>query len=214
MPTPRDSLLLKELKTGSIWIYIKSKTGRKRGQVFGLPADALVGGTLMRLHAEKGAEKIPVFAKTLLSQFPSLHLIVGGQGPLESSLKQQTARLGDRLHWVGWQDDSVRFLSALDFFWLLSREESFPQALLEASGAGIPWIAPDVGGVQELRDAGACGLIYSPNTIVEAARAARELLEKSAEWSAKARSAAPLVQSRYDVKNMIRRFYSLIQNEG
>jgi glycosyltransferase involved in cell wall biosynthesis len=192
----------------------KTKDRQDARRALGLPLDAVVGGTLMRLHPEKGAEKIPAFAQSLFRQYPALHLIIGGNGPLEESLRTQTRAWGDRLRWDGWRENSAQFLSALDFFWLLSREESFPQALLEASGVGIPWIAPDVGGVRELRDAGACGILYSPNTVEQAANAASTLLADPEAWGAKARAAAPQVQERYDLKNMIRSFYQIIENRG
>jgi glycosyltransferase involved in cell wall biosynthesis len=183
-------------------------------RALGLPPEAVVGGTLMRLHPEKGAEKIPAFAQSVLSQYPDLHLAIGGNGPLEQSLKKQTREWGDRLRWLGWQEKSAQFLSALDFVWLLSREESFPQVLLEASGLGVPWIAPDVGGVRELLNAGACGILFSPNTIDEAAGAARTIINELQVWAAKGRGAAPRVQERYDLKNMIRSFYRIVESRG
>ena len=66
----------------------------------------------MRLHAEKGAEKIPAFAAGLLKANPKLILVIGGTGPMEARLKEETHSFGERVRWIGWQDDAVRFLSA------------------------------------------------------------------------------------------------------
>src|SRR5262249_21123927 len=164
---------------------------------FGIPMDAVVGGTLMRLHAEKGAEKIPAFAKPLLDKNPQLVLLIGGNGPMETGLKKATHPLGDRIRWVGWQDDPVRFLSAIDFFWLLSREESFPQALLEASAAGLPWVAPDVGGVPELLGAGAAGLLYPLKDMNAAVESVCRLLARRESYQETAARAVNKLNERF-----------------
>jgi glycosyltransferase involved in cell wall biosynthesis len=179
-------------------------------QALEIPADALVGGTLMRLHAEKGAEKIPAFARRLLNTNPKLILLVGGTGPMEAHLKHETRDLGTRLRWMGWQEDTARFLSALDFFWLLSREESFPQALLEASAMGLPWIAPDVGGIHELVNSGACGLLSSAGSAESMATAGEMLLSDLSARSRTAREAIGKLSARYSLDVMARAFYSAL----
>jgi len=140
-------------------------------RVLGLPEEAPIGGSLMRLHAEKGADYIVPFAEKIFALNPSLHLVVGGVGPMEMRLKQQTQNKpwSHRLHWAGWIENTPVFYAALDFFWLLSREESFPQSLLEASVMGIPWIAPEIGGVPDLISAGAPGQTYRAKDIRQAA---------------------------------------------
>jgi len=180
-------------------------------QALGIPPDTLIGGTLMRLHAEKGAEKIPAFARKLLNSDPRLVLMIGGTGPLEDLLKQETQDLGHRIHWMGWQDDAVRFLSALDFFWLLSREESFPQALLEASAMGLPWIAPDVGGVHELLKGGACGVLSASGSAEAMAGAGETLVSELLVRTDKARQALPALRARYSVETMTRAFYRILE---
>jgi glycosyltransferase involved in cell wall biosynthesis len=181
---------------------------------FQLPPDAQVGGTLMRLHPEKGAEKIPAFARALLKDHPKLVLLIGGTGPLENQLKEATRDLGDRLRWLGWQDDAVRFLSALDFFWLSSREESFPQALLEASVMGLPWVATDVGGVHELLEAGASGILAESKSAEGLAAVGRTLIDHLPEKTAQARAAIPSLQSHYSLEVMTRAFYRIVEENN
>jgi glycosyltransferase involved in cell wall biosynthesis len=178
-------------------------------QSLGVGADARIAGTLMRLHAEKGAEKIPAFARKLLNADPRLVLVIGGSGPLESRIKDETRDLGDRIRWMGWQEDTVRFLSALDFFWLLSREESFPQALLEASAMGLPWIAPHVGGIHELLDAGASGILSASNSAEAMTEAGKTMLMELAALTEKARRVVPAFQARYGVETMAQAFYRI-----
>jgi glycosyltransferase involved in cell wall biosynthesis len=153
-----------------------------------------IGGSLMRLHREKGADYILRFAKAALMKNPNLHLAVGGVGPLETTLHAASLKetWGHRLHWLGWVEDTPAFYAALDFFWSLSREESFPQSLLEASVMSIPWIAPEVGGVPDLIAAGAKGQLYPSGNIDQAAALVHELLQA------------------FSVDKMASRFYSAI----
>ncbi|HVO32609.1 MAG TPA: glycosyltransferase, partial [Elusimicrobiota bacterium] len=60
-------------------------------QKYGIRMDALIAGSLLRLHREKGADRIPAFAESLLTARPDMHFLIGGTGPLEAELKRQTA---------------------------------------------------------------------------------------------------------------------------
>lgn len=165
----------------------------------------------MRLHEEKGANLIPAFATKILSQNRDLYLIIGGGGPLESTLKKETAKFRDHIRWVGWENNAQGFLSACDFFWSLSREESFPQTLVEASAVGLPWVAPDVGDVRELIKCGASGLMFKRLDISDAARQTTELLAQLSERSAQAQKAAPTLSEKYSLQKMVARVYEVFE---
>jgi glycosyltransferase involved in cell wall biosynthesis len=180
-------------------------------QRLGLPADAVVGGTLMRLHSEKGADLIPLYAAALLGSAPSVHLAVAGVGPLSDRLKQQlaSAEYRDRVHWLGWHDNVPEFLSSCDFFWSLSREESFPQTLVEASAMGVPWVAPDTGGVGELAQNGAIGRLFRRLDIADAARQSAAIISELPRLTTEAHAAAPQIQDRYALDKMVARVYQV-----
>jgi glycosyltransferase involved in cell wall biosynthesis len=197
---------------------VEPATGRegKQSEIrsrYGIPADAVVGGSLMRLHFEKGADLIPAWAENVLTQWPALHLLVGGVGPLAQKLKASTANKpwSPRLHWLGWQEDRQTFLRALDFFWLLSREESFPQSLVEASSAGLPWIAPEIGGVPELLAAGATGFLYKPGDVRAAAEKVLKLHSALNALKTRAEQESFTLQGRYSVDKMAQLVYSVFR---
>ena len=183
-----------------------------------LPPQVRLGGTLMRLHPEKGADLIPSFAQEALTANPELHLAVAGVGPLEASLHEAVrhATWGSRVHWIGWTDHADLFLSALDFFWLLSREESFPQGLLEASIMRLPWIAPNVGGVSELLSAGAIGCttpvpgltleMLSTGSLVDK----NSILKPGTGVEERARGQEGRLRQRYSLDVMVQRFYEWV----
>jgi glycosyltransferase involved in cell wall biosynthesis len=178
-------------------------------QQYGLPEDAVLGGSFLRLHSEKGADLIPALADSALPKWPKLHLVIAGTGPLAASL-QATARRsphGGRIHYLGWQDDVPSLLSALDFVWLLSREESFPQTLIEASSMGLPWVAPQVGGIPELLDSGAVGRLFPVDSVDRAAQTWDDFLKDLNEHKTKAVAAAPMIRSQYSLERMAEEVY-------
>jgi len=178
-------------------------------QKLGLQAGNIVlGGSLMRLHAEKGADTILAFAQKSLLANPALHLVVGGIGPLEQQLRAQSAleSWGNRLQWLGWVEDTPAFYAALDFFWSLSREESFPQSLLEASVMGIPWVAPDVGGVPDLIAAGAPGVLYPVEDLEAAAARIPEAITQGDLQHQKLET----FRQAFSVQEMAARFYNAL----
>jgi len=189
---------------------IDRNTARSR---YGLSSDAMVGGSLMRLHGEKGADFIPEYASRLLAEFPKLHLLIGGVGPLEKSIKEQIDKTtySGRIHFVGWVDDAPEFLSACDFFWSLSREESFPQTLVEASTMGLPWVAPETGGVPELLQAGAVGRVFQRLDIPGAARQVALLINELTSLKTEANRAVPKIQANYSLSKMVARVYEVFE---
>jgi glycosyltransferase involved in cell wall biosynthesis len=102
-------------------------------------------------------------------QLQDAHLLIVGAGPLLADLRRLAAELGvDRVtHFLGYQSEPQRYLHLIDVFALTSASEGIPQALLEASAAGIPAVASHVGGVPEVIEDGRTGLLF-PNGDVEA----------------------------------------------
>lgn len=206
-------LIFRKLTNGISPERFMSQDVHRARQEMQLPENALLAGTLMRLHKEKGADLLPEFAEALLGPNPRLHLVIGGTGPELGSIQNaMTGKLwASRVHWKGWVEKSPTFLAALDFFFLLSREESFPQALLEASAAGRPWIAPNVGDVQDLQQPG-CSLVFQREDVRGALAAANQILQDLPTFAKNAETAAPVVHQRYAMDEMSRLFYSFLQD--
>lgn len=145
----------------------------------GLPANALVVGTVGNLTPKKDH-------RTLLDAFARLrphqtggHLLVVGSGPLEAALRAQVAALGlsGRVHFLGMRDDVPDLLTAMDVFVLSSLFEGLSIALVEALAAGLPCVITDVGGMPEVVAHRVEGLVVPPADARSLAAALRELLE-------------------------------------
>ena len=94
-------------------------------------------------------------------------LIVVGDGPHRPHLEAHVAalRLGEKVRFVGQQDDVVPWLQALDLFALPSYgEEGAPQALMQAMACGVPAVSTPVGAIPEVVEREVTGLLVVPRS--------------------------------------------------
>ena len=108
----------------------------------------------------------------------SLHISIAGEGPAAdvSALKLAIGRAGldETITLLGNRDDVPDLLAKSDLFLLSSAWEGLPISLLEASVTGLPFIATDVGGCQEIAAKCGNGIIVPPGD----ARAMASAIEK------------------------------------
>ena len=128
-----------------------------------VPADHSVVMTVSRLVPKNGIENlVRAFAKA----GTQLTLIVIGDGPLGMHLKKLANDLGvmDRVRWLGKvaPDRIPKYLSGADIFVRPSLSEGLGNAFLEALAAGVPIIAPLVGGIPDFLKDGENGLACDP----------------------------------------------------
>ncbi len=127
-------------------------------------------GFVGRMHNEKGADLIPLFAEKLNAlSGKRIDIKIAGGGELEGYLQKH---LPANAHLVGWKaaKELIRFYDSMDLLFLLSRMESIPRVIIEAGARRRPAIAPDLGGISEIIKDGQNGFLYSPNDITAAAK--------------------------------------------
>jgi glycosyltransferase involved in cell wall biosynthesis len=131
-------------------------------QELGIPAGAPVIGTVGRLTPVKRQDLLLRAFARVREQVPEARLLLVGDGPLLEQLQGLAAELGvgGATHFAGYQPEPQRYLHLIDVFALTSASEGIPQALLEASAAGIPSIASQVGGIPEVIEEGRSGLLF------------------------------------------------------
>ncbi len=153
---------------------IKGETRKK----LGLKNDSLCIGTVGSLRLVKNQLLLVKACKAILPHFNHVEVLIVGEGPLESQLKQEVKALGlsEQIHFAGGQTDIPEILNALDIFVLPSRSEGMPNALLEAMACGISTIATSVGGVPEVIEDGKNGILITSEDELHLTRALTELI--------------------------------------
>lgn len=106
--------------------------------------------TICRLVPWKGVDQLV----QLVAQVADTRLVVVGEGTLRAKLEQQAHQLGihDRVLFLGQvpQADVAGYLSQANVFVLNSTYEGLPHVVLEAMAAGVPVVATDAGGTNEI----------------------------------------------------------------
>lgn len=118
----------------------------------GVPPQAQVIGCIARLVKEKRHGKLLELFAQLKTTFPDLHLLLIGSGPLEAPLRTQAAALGvtAAVTFAGFQPHPETLIPAMDIHAMLSCEEGFCSALIEAMACGLPTIGTDVPGIRDV----------------------------------------------------------------
>jgi len=128
-------------------------------RALGLPADAVVIGTVGNLTAKKDQAGLLTAFAELRREHPEAALVLIGAGPLEDQLRAQA---GDGVVFAGSRPDVPALLPGLDVFTLSSRQEGLPVALMEAMTSGLPSVVTRVGGMPEVLDDGEQGYLVPP----------------------------------------------------
>jgi glycosyltransferase involved in cell wall biosynthesis len=115
----------------------------------GMETGALVVGCVGRDHPVKRHATIVDAVARLRQEYPSLRLLMIGEG-LDERNQDLTSRikalgLGGIVHRVGPQDEVWRWMTALDMLVSASTTEGFPNVVGEAMACGIPCVVTDVG---------------------------------------------------------------------
>ncbi len=139
----------------------------------GLPLDAFVVISVMRLAPQKAPLDLIKTAEIVLSKRQDARFVVVGSGSLEQKVRHQVEAQGRGKHvlLLGMRRDVPRLLKAADLFALASLWESLGIVYLEASAVGLPCVGTNVGGVAEAIEDGVTGILVpasQPEAMAEA----------------------------------------------
>lgn len=143
----------------------------------GIPADAPVVGTVVRLVAEKGLPYLFDAMPRVLAEVPNAYLLVVGDGDEREHLEQQSFSLGyrDQVVFAGFQSDPRPFTSLMNAFVLPVPFGSGSIGLLEAMALRRAVIIT-FGGNGEAVEDGISGLCPPPRDPVALAEAIKRVL--------------------------------------
>ena len=142
-------------------------------------SDKIVIGTVGRMEAVKDQITLAHAFVRLVNEYPggreSLRLIMVGDGALRESARLilEEAGLAQAAWLPGEREDVPDMLRAMDVFVLPSLAEGISNTILEAMASGLPIVATDVGGNDELVDQDKTGFLVprgEPAALADAIR--------------------------------------------
>ncbi len=140
---------------------------------FGLPEGAHVLAVVAQLIERKGHLVLLDALPPLLEEFPALHVLFFGKGPLDARLREaiRDGGMEGRVRLAGFRADLPRILPCLDLLVHPAYREGLGVSLLQASAAGVPIVACRAGGIPEAVRDSVNGLLVAPGD-ADALRAA------------------------------------------
>jgi glycosyltransferase involved in cell wall biosynthesis len=139
---------------------------------------------------------------------------IAGRGEEHASLLalSDSLELSDRVRFLGVRSDVGALLNGADIFVHPSRSEGMPLSVIEAMRAGLPVIASEVGGLQEMIAGGVDGeLVPSEDPQALASRLER-LLECPRERARLGCAARVSSDHRFGVDSMVEQYLQLYRS--
>jgi glycosyltransferase involved in cell wall biosynthesis len=149
------------------------------------PADSSYVLFVGRLVEQKGVEYLLRAFTYVAEKFPRVKLKIVGRGEYSDALERLAKNLSiaDRVEFVGWVGDSAERRRLYQHATLLavpSVYEPFGMTALEAMACKRPLVASDTGGLKEIVEDGATGLLATPKDHLELAQCIMTLLADDA----------------------------------
>ena len=153
-------------------------------RAFDLGDDPVIFGA-GRLVRKKGFEFLIDAVRALGARFPTVRLVIAGDGDLRDELAARSADLGPRVRLVGNQSQDViaRLAAAADVVAVPSvhdeagNVDGLPNLALEALATATPVVATNVGGLPDVIDDGVTGRIVPERDAVALAGALGDMLD-------------------------------------
>ena len=132
----------------------------------GIADDEAVILAVGRLSQEKGHADL-IRAAAILSGLPGVprfRVVIVGDGPEREPLLRLASELGvaQRIKLAGFQRDMGVYYAMATVLAVPSHSEGSPNVVLEAMAAGLPIVANEVGGIPEILEQDATGLMVMP----------------------------------------------------
>jgi glycosyltransferase involved in cell wall biosynthesis len=116
----------------------------------GLDPEKLYVVFVGRLTQIKRPDRLVEVAAELKKSYSNVQLLVTGGGELFELTKNNAESQELPITFYGWRNDIGRILCASDIAILCSDNEGIPLSLIQASQAGLPIVATDVGSVRDI----------------------------------------------------------------
>jgi glycosyltransferase involved in cell wall biosynthesis len=146
---------------------------------FWLPRGSRLVGNVAALAPHKGQRHLVAAAAQVVREIPDARFLIVGDGELRDTLQHQIASLGLERHvqLTGFRADALGLIKSLDLFVMSSITEGLGSVLLEAMACERAVVATRAGGIPEVVEDGATGLLVPPQDEAALAAAIVRLLQ-------------------------------------
>ncbi len=196
--------LIKPEKAITIYNGVEFPQMRLRGKE---NSDKFIIGSCLRFWRQKNIIDTIEAAIRVCKENENIQFIFIGDGELYRSAEDMVNNSGfkNRIQLPGWQKNPTEWLQKFDVFLLYSKWEGLPLSILEAMSFGLPIVASDIKGNNELVS-DANGILVPINEIDRLTSILLSLpdeKEKLKEWGENSRK---LIKEKFDLTDFIRKY--------
>jgi glycosyltransferase involved in cell wall biosynthesis len=165
-------------------------------------------GTIGRLCPQKNQRLFLDVAKTVIdkSENKKIKFMIVGEGALKNDLENYSIRLGIERNVVftGERSDIIDLLQSMDIFVMTSVYEGLSNTIMEAMSAGLPVVATDVGGNNELVVNGETGFLCPLNDTAAISDKVIRLLNNIQEAKQMGENGGNRIMGEFKIEKMVR----------
>jgi len=193
---------------GSLFSDHSGEMRKQFRQEFNIPESSFVMGRIARFHYDKGIDQLLTLVPELLQQIPQLKIVLVGNGPEMSNLKQLTKTLSieETVIFTDFYLETQKALAAFDLVAITARKEALSISVLEALAASKPFVSYDIGGLSEAIIKDVNGLMITENDKPAFKQAIVDLYEDSNLLESLGDASLGIFNGRYDLSNMCNKY--------
>jgi glycosyltransferase involved in cell wall biosynthesis len=183
---------------------------------FGIPADALVVGSIGRLEPVKAYARLIDAVAAMRARSPERPVagIIWGDGSARAELEARIAERGlaGSFHLPGWTDDATEAHRLLDVFALTSLSEGASVSLMESMASGVTPLVMDVGANAEVAGPELKAQVVPADDEAAFTAALEATLRDSARRATAGAAGRRQVVARYSLAAMVRAYEDLYRS--
>ena len=190
-------------------------TGTQRKEL-GIGEDDLVIGSVGRLEKLKGHRLLLEVTRDLIESFPTLKLVIIGDGEEREVLEKKRSDLGLVNHVIltGIRNDVEKLLPVLDVYVQPTiGREGLPLTVVEAMAAKLPVVASDIGGTREAVLHKQTGILVAPGDKDGLGRALSQILRDREMRCLMSQEGWKLCKQKFGVTHMVEALTTLYLEE-
>lgn len=170
-----------------------------------LPAHAPLVVNIGALVEHKGQRHLVDAAALVVREIPDARFVILGEGALKGALEQQVRHLHLEKHVFlpGFRADVLGWLKGADVFVMPSEMEGLGTSILDAMAAGVPVVGSATGGIPEVIEDGATGLLVPPGDARALAASIVRLLREPALRERMGQAGWARARERFTVERMV-----------
>ena len=195
------------------WGRLKNKNPFR--EEFNIADRSFVIGSVGRIGPEKDYFTWLKVAKVIKERFPYTYFVIVGDGKMDelAELKAFALSIGlrNQVFFCGYRSDLLNIYSAFDLFFSTSLTEGLPNTVLEAMAMGVPVVATDVGGVNELVIDGKTGFLTKVRDTIQTSAFIDNIVAKEDLRQRLALNSRKIIEKNFSFENRLNKIESIYQ---